>query len=71
MIEKRQSHLINNIYIMGGVSDSIALAELVSRAEVPLSLFNCYTNNDLVLKHLLSLCKPGIKPVGLHEVKRI
>lgn len=66
MVVKRQTHLINNMYIMGGVSDCEAIADLVSRSETPLSLYNCYTNNDSVLRHLLSLCKPEIKPVGLH-----
>lgn len=50
---------------MGGVSDSKQMVELIAQSQSPLSIYNCYTNNDAVLKHLLSLCKPDIKPVGL------
>lgn len=27
--------------------------------------------NDSVLKNLLSLCKPDIKPIGLNEIKKV
>lgn len=71
MVTKNKCHLINNIYLLGGVSDSLAFADLISRSEVPLSVYNCYTNNDAVLKHLLSLCKPDIRPIGLNNIKKV
>ena len=36
-----------------------------------MSIKNCYTGNDMVLKHVLSLCKPETKPVGLQEIKKL
>jgi hypothetical protein len=71
MINKKQSHLVNNVYLMGGVSDAPSFAEIISHSYSPLSVYNCYTNNDSVLRHLLSLCKPDIKPIGLNEIKKV
>lgn len=34
-------------------------------------MHNCYTMNDAVLKRLLSLCKPDVKPMGLGEVRKV
>ena len=43
---------------MGGVTDITELTEIINRSKYPLNLWNCYTKNDMVLAHLLSLCKP-------------
>lgn len=56
---------------MGGVSDAKGFGDLVSKSQTPLSLYNCYTMNDSVLKNLLSLCKPDIKAVGLNQIRKI
>lgn len=71
MVQKKKSHLINNVYLMGGVSDGEDIMNIISNSESPLCVYNCYTNNDSVLRHLLSLCKPDIKPIGLNEIRKV
>ena len=56
---------------MGGVSDARSLTDIISHSSVPLSVYNCYTNHDSVLRHLLALCKPEITAIGLHDLPAI
>ena len=56
---------------MGGVSDAKEITKIISESPSPLSVKNCYTKYDAVLKHLLSLCKPEITPIGLHDLPKV
>ena len=56
---------------MGGVTDAQELVSIVKKSRTPLCLYNCYTGNDMVLKHILPLCKPGILSIGLQEVDEV
>ena len=65
-----QEHRLSNIYMMGGVTSECDLAEIIKRSKYPLCIYNCYTDNDMVLKHILSLCHEG-QPIGLHQIRDI
>lgn len=71
MVETNRASILNNVYMMGGVSDIRELTNIVRASTAPLSIYNCYTLHDSVLKRLLSLCKPEITPIGLHDMPRI
>lgn len=71
MVEKGQEKMLNKIYLMGGVSDTGGLEEIIESSKYPICLYNCYTIYDTVLRYLLSLCQPDIKPIGLNSVKEI
>lgn len=63
--------MLNNVYLLGGVTDCEQFENVLRKSRYPLTIHNCYTANDLVLKHVLSLCKPENKPVGLQEIKKV
>ena len=53
---------------MGGVSDRKELAGIIMKSKYPLSIYNCYTDNDMVLKYVLNQCKPECEAIGSFEV---
>ena len=59
MIEMGQENCLSNIYMMGGVTSESDIAEIIKRSKYPLCVYNCFTDNDMVLKHILSLCHEG------------
>lgn len=63
--------MLNNVYILGGVTDCGLLETAIAKSRYPLCVHNCYTPNDMVLSHVLSLCKPDVKPCGLSELKKL
>lgn len=70
LIELGQEHRLSNIYLMGGVTDQAQLVAILQAAKYPLCLYNCFTDNDMVLKHALSLCVEG-SPVGLSSLPKV
>lgn len=68
MIEIEKEGQISNIYMMGGVTDVEELRGIIGRAKTPLTVYNCYTGNDMVLKHILPMSKPDLKAIGISEI---
>lgn len=44
------------------------MEKLIESSSYPLSVSNLYTGNDMVLKHLLALCRPEVEPIGLVKI---
>lgn len=61
--------MIYNIKMMGGVSDSTEFEDIISQSKTSISLSNCITKHDGVLRHILSLVKPDLKPMGINPIK--
>ena len=60
--------MLNNVYILGGVTDRKRMEKIIESSSYPLSVSNLYTGNDMVLKHLLALCRPEVEPIGLVKI---
>lgn len=69
LILLNSEHLVNNIYMLGGVTDTTELEGIIESSKYPLSVHNLFTDNDMVLKKVLSLCLPDKKPIGIHKIK--
>jgi hypothetical protein len=59
---------LQRIILLGGVSDIPDYDKTINPCNHPLSVTNCYTENDTVLEQLLKKCRKGIEPVGLKEM---
>lgn len=71
MAEKKCLHMLNKVYLMGGVADKNSIEKIISSSPVPLTVINLHSNCDYVLKYLLRLCKSDICPIGLNEISQI
>jgi hypothetical protein len=63
--------VLNNIYMLGGVSDEAQLAAVVERSTYPWCVYNLHTANDMVLKHILSMCTPDARPIGINQLREV
>lgn len=43
----------------------------MSKSQYPLTVYNCYTGNDMVLKHILPMSKPDLHAIGITEIPEI
>lgn len=57
--------------MLGAVTDTTEFENIIQSSKYPLSVVNLFTDNDMVLKHVLSLCLPQSKPIGIHKLKEI
>ena len=55
---------------MGGVSDVEEFERTLSQTHHTINILNCRSKNDSILKHVLKIAKPEIKPVGLNDFKK-
>lgn len=63
--------MLNNVYMLGGVTDATELETIMARARYPLSVYNLYTGRDMVLTHVLALCLPNNRPIGITKLKSV
>ena len=58
LIKLNRENLLNSIYMLGAVTDTTEFENIIQSSKYPLSVVNLFTDNDMVLKHVLSLCLP-------------
>ena len=61
--------MINKVILMGGVADRDELGVILSSAPCSTEIINLHSENDLVLRYLLKLCKFASVPIGLKPLK--
>ena len=56
LAQKNSLHILNKVYLMGGVADKTQVQRLISQSPSPLTVINLYSDNDYILKYLVRIC---------------
>lgn len=60
MISRNSVDMLNKVILLGGVTDVKDLSNALNELRYPITVINCYTSADMILKHLLKSTMPDL-----------